>query len=171
MIAYYIAKFWEIVTIEFLLIFTWFYYLLLWIVLFFWVWKDIRARTTNVFYIWFCQLLQLLPPPVWLLLYIIVRPWKSGYKKFLEEVDENISGLQAYMESKNITLSKIHDENPLDCHNCLKEIKNDDIICPHCLTSLRYPCRKCKREIRSSWEVCPYCGTRQKEVFQLAGKK
>ncbi len=171
MTAYYVAQFWEIVTIEFLLIFSWAYYILLWIVLFFWVWRDIRRRTENKIYIYFCQFLQILPPPLGLLIYIIIRPWKDSYKQFLAEVDENISWLQAYVESKNLAIAEMHDETPLACHHCHKEIEDDYIICPHCLTSLRHPCRKCKREIRSSWEVCPYCATRQKEVFHLAGKK
>ncbi|MCH8518851.1 zinc ribbon domain-containing protein [Candidatus Gracilibacteria bacterium] len=171
MLEYYIAQFWEIATIEFLLIFAGVYYLILWIVLFFWVGRDIQRRTGNIFYIFICQLFQILPPPFGLLIYIIIRPWKNNYKQFLEEVDENIESLKEYVEVKNTAIVDMHEDTPLTCHNCEKEIEKDFIICPHCLTNLRHPCRKCKREIRSSWEVCPYCATRQKEVFKLGKGK
>jgi len=171
MVEYYIAQFWEIVTIEFLLIFVWGYYLLIWIVLFFWVGRDIKKRSSSILYRIISQTLQILPPPLWLLLYIIIRPWKDNYKQFLEEVDENLAGLREYVEQKNIELAEKSVDTTLSCHHCHWVIEDDYIICPHCLTSLRHPCRKCKREIRSSWEVCPYCGTRQKEVFQLGKGK
>lgn len=169
---YYISRFWEIVTIEFLLIFALGYYLLLWIILFFWVGSDIKTRTKNIFYRIFCQFLQILPPPFWLLLYVIIRPWKNRFHIFQEEVDEQLEGLKKYIEQKNSEDLKNHfDDDKFRCHNCECEIEEGFIVCPSCLVNLKHACKKCEREIRSSWEVCPYCATRQKEMFHVGKEK
>lgn len=167
MFEYYILQFWEIITIKFLLIFIWVYYVMLWIMLFFWVGYDIKKRTQNIFYRIISQFLQILPPPIGYVLYVIIRPRKDDNKEFIEEVDENITSLQIYIEEKNKLISHMQENTLFICHECNNEVEEDFIICPNCLASLHHPCRKCGQEIRATWEICPYCKRSQKEIFHF----
>ncbi|MGI6208664.1 MAG: double zinc ribbon domain-containing protein [Anaerolineae bacterium] len=110
-----------------------------------WTFRDIRARTRDVF----AQLLATLLVVVFnlpgLLLYLILRPKETlaqAYERALEE--------EALLRDV---------EERLTCPSCRAPVEREFIICPECQSRLRRKCPKCARLLDLRWTVCPYCAT------------
>ncbi len=155
----YLQFLWESVTIEFMVKFFVVYFFIVWIALVIWVARDIANRTNSRIYQAFCVLLMILFTPLWVFLYLLIRPGKSMFEKYYEEVEENLDILS------EIVQEKLEEKNTWDlfCPNCDDVIEIDFIICPSCKEILKHTCISCEREIREGWKVCPYCQTKQKK--------
>lgn len=47
------------------------------------------------------------------------------------------------------------------CGSCNKELEQDWIVCPYCITTETKPklCVNCKKKLEQDWLVCPFCNT------------
>ncbi len=121
------------------------YLLAVWISLIVWTFRDVRARSRDLF----AQLLSLLLVVVFnvpgLLLYFLLRPRETlaeGYERELAE-----EALLQDIEEKQA--------GPV-CH---QKIHSDFLYCPNCHTKLKRQCDQCHRINSLRWNICPYCGS------------
>jgi RNA polymerase subunit RPABC4/transcription elongation factor Spt4 len=117
----------------------------LWLSLVIWTFRDIRARSRDIF----AQILATLVVAILnlpgLLIYIMVRPRETLAEAYDRSLEEEAL-LQSIEEREN-------------CPGCSQRISDDWVICPFCHTRLRKSCHHCGRAIHLRWTVCPYCGS------------
>lgn len=109
-----------------------------------WAFRDVTARTRDVFTIILSIVLVALVPFAGVLLYLILRPKETlseAYERALEE---------------EYLLQDIEDTEI--CPSCKRRSNSDFVYCPHCRTKLRDECDNCGRPISLRWAACPYCG-------------
>jgi hypothetical protein len=109
-----------------------------------WTYRDIMARTRDIFTIVLSLVLVILLPFIGLVLYIVLRPRETlseAYERSLEE---------------EYLLQDIEDSEI--CPSCKRRVSPDFLYCPHCRTKLRDECENCGRPISVRWAACPYCG-------------
>jgi len=122
-----------------------------WISVVIWAFRDIRARSRDIFAQVLATLMVLLFFPLFplpgLLLYFILRPRETLaeiYERSLEE---------------EVLLQGI--EERLACPGCNRRIEEDFVVCPTCHTRLKKRCPACGRLLHLRWNICPYCGATQ----------
>jgi RNA polymerase subunit RPABC4/transcription elongation factor Spt4 len=119
----------------------------LWLALVIWTFRDMRARSRDIF----AQILAAMVVAVLnlpgLLIYLMLRPKETlaeAYERSLEE-EALLQGIEEVER----------------CAGCGNRVRADYLVCPHCNTKLKKGCRSCGRALNLSWSVCPYCGTPQ----------
>ncbi len=119
--------------------------LAVWISLVVWAFRDIRARTRDIF----SQLLSVLLVVVFnvpgLLLYFLLRPRETLSDYYERELAEE--AMLQDIEDKQV------------CPECHQKIQQDFIYCPNCYTRLKRQCEQCRHILNLRWTKCPYCGT------------
>jgi hypothetical protein len=117
----------------------------LWLSLVIWTFRDIRARSRDIF----AQILATLVVAILnlpgLLIYTMVRPRETlaeAYDRSLEE--------EALLQSI---------EERESCPGCGQRADDDWVVCPYCHTKLKKSCHHCGQAMHLRWTVCPYCGT------------
>ncbi len=116
-----------------------------WVSLAIWTFRDIRARSRDIFAVLLATLLVLVFNIPGILLYYILRPPETlaeAYERSLEE-----EALLQDIEDPNI------------CPSCKAPTEDDFVICPNCHTQLKNTCTNCKKHLQLNWNICPYCGT------------
>jgi hypothetical protein len=116
-----------------------------WIGLVIWTFRDIRARTRDVFAWLLAVLLVLVTGPIGLLLYLLIRPRETLAQSYDRQLEE-----EALL--RDITTRRA-------CPSCQAVTEPDWLLCPLCRTELRRSCEKCSRPLELNWTVCPYCAT------------
>ena len=109
-----------------------------------WTYRDITARTRDVFSIALGLGLVALIPFFGILLYLVLRPKETlseAYERSLEE---------------EYLLQDIEDAEV--CPSCKRRVTPEFLYCPHCRTKLRDECENCGRPVSVRWAACPYCG-------------
>lgn len=121
------------------------YFLAVWISLVIWTYRDVRARSRDLF----LQVLSVALVVVFnlpgLILYFLVRP-----RETLADVYERELAEEAMLQDI---------EEKQACPNCRQKIQPDFLLCPNCQTRLKRQCDHCHRLLSLRWTVCPYCGT------------
>jgi RNA polymerase subunit RPABC4/transcription elongation factor Spt4 len=115
-----------------------------WVSLVIWTFRDVRARSRDIFAQLLASLLVVIFGPLGLGLYLILRPRETlteAYERSLEE-----EALLQDIEDRQI------------CPGCKHPTEADFMICPYCHTRLRKLCPDCGRLLHLRWNVCPYCG-------------
>jgi uncharacterized membrane protein (DUF485 family) len=130
----YVAPLWNNINLEFMIKFCVMYFFVVWVALIIWVTKDIAYRSNSRTLQVFCVLIMILFTPLWVLLYILIRPRKSVYDKYNDEIEWNLWILSEIVQDHIETTTA-------------------DYICPECWDDI----------IREWWSVCPYCETKQKK--------
>jgi RNA polymerase subunit RPABC4/transcription elongation factor Spt4 len=122
-----------------------------WISSVMWTFRDIRARSRDVFAHILATLMPLLFFPLFplpgLVLYLILRP-----RETLAEIYERSLEEEALLQGI---------EERLACPGCNRRIEEDFMICPTCHTRLKKGCPSCGRLLHLRWNICPYCGAVQ----------
>jgi RNA polymerase subunit RPABC4/transcription elongation factor Spt4 len=122
-----------------------------WISAVIWAFRDIRARSRDIFAHILATLLVLLFFPLFpvpgLILYLILRP-----RETLAEVYERTLEEEALLQGI---------EERLACPGCNRSIHEDFLFCPTCHTRLKKACVECGRLLHLKWSICPYCGAAQ----------
>ena len=121
------------------------YFLAMWISLVIWTFRDVRARSRDLF----LQILSLALVVVFnlpgLVLYFLLRPRETLAEAYERELAEEAM------------LQDIEEKQA--CPNCHQKIQPDFLLCPNCRTTLKRQCEHCHRLLSLRWNVCPYCGT------------
>ena len=123
----------------------------IWISVVIWTFRDIRARSRDIFAQILGTLLVLLffpffPLPGWIL-YMLLRP-----RETLSEIYERSLEEEALLQGI---------EERLACPGCNRRIEEEFMICPTCHTRLKKACPACGRLLHLRWNLCPYCGAIQ----------
>lgn len=124
------------------------YLIVLWALMVWWTFRDIRERTRDPFLqaaaVFVVLVFSL--PGLWI--YLIGRPKETlseAYARTLEEeaLLQDLEDLKA-------------------CPTCRRRVADDFVICPICLTQLKEPCSSCSRPLSHAWAACPYCGKQRR---------
>ena len=122
-----------------------------WISVVLWTFRDIRARTRDVFAQILATLMVLIFFPFFpfpgLILYFLLRP-----RETLSEVYERSLEEEALLQGI---------EERLACPGCNRRIEEEFMVCPTCHTRLKKACPACGRLLHLRWNICPYCGAVQ----------
>lgn len=115
-----------------------------------WTFRDIRARTHDVFFQLVSTLLVLIFNVLGLLLYLILRP-----KETLAERHERALAEEALLQDI---------EGRLACPSCGVRVESEYLLCPVCHTQIKRQCEACSRLNELTWDICPYCGHSHRSV-------
>ena len=89
------------VTIENTIKFFVLYFFVIWIAILVWVYKDITNRTDSIIYQIISILIILIFTPLFgLFIYLIIRPGKTLFEKYYEEVEYNLESLTKDIEER-----------------------------------------------------------------------
>jgi RNA polymerase subunit RPABC4/transcription elongation factor Spt4 len=116
-----------------------------WVGLAVWTFRDIRARTRDIFAWLLATLLVLAGGPIGLLLYFLLRPRETVAQVYDRQLEE-----EALL--RDITIHR-------SCPHCQRVTEPNWLICPHCRTELRRTCFHCGQPLELDWAACPYCTT------------
>lgn len=114
-----------------------------WIGLVVWTFRDIRARTRDIFAWLLATVLVLILGPIGWLLYFLLRPRETLAQVYDRQLEE-----EALL--RDITTRRA-------CPQCQAVTEADWLLCPHCGAELRHKCVECGRPLELSWIACPYC--------------
>lgn len=115
-----------------------------WLAIIIWTWRDIRARSRDVFAAILAVVLVAVFSVVGLVLYLLLRPKETlaeAYDRALEE--------EALLRSV---------EEQLVCPSCQRAVDRDWRYCAYCHTQIKKDCPSCGRLLELGWTLCPYCG-------------
>jgi RNA polymerase subunit RPABC4/transcription elongation factor Spt4 len=122
-----------------------------WISVVIWAFRDIRARSRDVFAQILATLMVLIFFPLFpfpgLILYLLLRP-----RETLAEVYERSLEEEALLQGI---------EERMACPGCNRRIEEGFMICPTCHTRLKKACVSCGRLLHLRWNICPYCAAVQ----------
>lgn len=117
----------------------------LWLSLVIWTYRDMRARSRDVF----AQILAALVVAVLnipgFIVYLILRPPETLAQSYARSLEEE--ALLQEIEERAV------------CPGCSRAARPDWKICPHCQTKLKKVCVNCSALIDLHWNVCASCGT------------
>jgi RNA polymerase subunit RPABC4/transcription elongation factor Spt4 len=115
----------------------------LWLSLVIWTFRDMRARSRDIF----AQILAALVVGVLtlpgLVIYMILRPPRTLAETYEQSLEEE--ALLQEIEDKRV------------CPGCGRPAREDWVICPNCYTRLKKNCGRCGRLMDLPWNLCPYC--------------
>jgi RNA polymerase subunit RPABC4/transcription elongation factor Spt4 len=121
------------------------YLLVLWVLMVWWTFRDIRERTRDPFLqaaaVFVVLVFSL--PGLWI--YLIGRPKETLAEAYARTLEEEA------------LLQELEDLKA--CPTCRRRVADDFVICPICQTQLKEPCMRCKRPLSYAWNACPYCST------------
>jgi RNA polymerase subunit RPABC4/transcription elongation factor Spt4 len=117
----------------------------LWLSLIVWTFRDMRARSRDLFAaILAAAVVAVLTLPG-LIIYLILRPPMTLSETYEQSLEEE--ALLQEIEDKRV------------CPGCSRQVNEDWMICPNCLTKLKKTCASCGKLMDLPWNVCPYCAT------------
>lgn len=148
----------EIVTFDLFLIFFILYFFIIWVSVLLWVIRDIFNRTTNVYIQALSISIILFLTPLGIFIYLLIRPWKTLFEKYYNEIEENLDMFNKTVEER----SKRYEVNN-KCSDCGEVINSDFKFCPKCKSNIKKECKKCSRILLPEWKICPYCWVKQKK--------
>lgn len=96
----YLQAMWEAITFEFAIKIAIVYFFITWIALIVWVIKDISIRSNSLFFQIFAVLTILLLSPLWIFIYLLIRPRRTLYDKYYEEIEENLDIFNEIVEER-----------------------------------------------------------------------
>jgi RNA polymerase subunit RPABC4/transcription elongation factor Spt4 len=120
------------------------YFVAVWIGLVIWTFRDVRARSRQVFTQLLSVLLVIFFNVPGILLYFLLRPRETLAAQYERELAEE--ALLQDIEEKQA------------CPACQRQVHPDFLFCPNCHTRLKRRCDTCHRITSLRWNICPYCG-------------
>ncbi len=109
-----------------------------------WTFRDIRARTRDLFVQVLATVVVAVIPVAGILVYFMLRPRETLHEQYVRALEEE--ALLASIENQEF------------CPTCGRRVDHDMQFCPSCHSKLRNACSKCGRAVHLSWDLCPYCG-------------
>ncbi len=133
------------------------YFFVIWISILVWVIRDITNRTDSLFLQFLSILIVLLLTPFWVFIYLLVRPTKTLFERYYEEIEVNLESLAETIQTK----LKTKKDTLIKCPCCEYPIENAFKFCPNCKEELKYSCKSCDKKIDKDWKVCAHCGEKK----------
>jgi RNA polymerase subunit RPABC4/transcription elongation factor Spt4 len=121
------------------------FFVIFWLSLVIWTFRDIRARTQDFLSQILATVLAAVFPIGGLFIYMILRPRQTLAEIYERQLEEE--SLLAEMTERQT------------CTNCHARVESDFQVCPSCGQKLKRPCPKCERLLELRWTFCPYCAT------------
>jgi glucan phosphoethanolaminetransferase (alkaline phosphatase superfamily) len=112
-ISHLSETFYETITFDFFIKFAVIYFFIIWIALLLFVIKDISNRTNNIFLQVISILSVLILTPFGIFIYLIIRPGKTLFEKYYEEIEDNLEAFNEIIEEKNKQF-----DSETKCFNC-----------------------------------------------------
>lgn len=129
----------------------------LWISLIIWTFRDMRARSHDVF----AQVLAALTVAVLnipgFIVYLILRPRETLTEQYERALEEE--ALLQEIENRQV------------CPGCGHATQERWRLCPHCHTKLKKTCDHCGELLDLPWTVCPYCEQVQVDVSDRSRRR
>ncbi|MGQ0605250.1 MAG: double zinc ribbon domain-containing protein [Anaerolineales bacterium] len=117
----------------------------LWLSLIIWTFRDMRARSRDVFAAVLAAAVVAVLTLPGLIVYLILRPPKTLSETYEQSLEEE--ALLQEIEDKRV------------CPGCSRQVNEEWMICPNCLTKLKKTCANCGKLMDLPWNVCPHCAT------------
>ena len=117
----------------------------LWLSLIIWTFRDMRARSRDVFAQILAALVVALLTLPGLVVYLILRPPRTLAETYEQSLEEE--ALLQEIEDKRV------------CPGCGRHANEDWMACPNCHTKLKKTCAHCGKLMDLPWNLCPYCAT------------
>ncbi len=121
------------------------FFVIFWLSLIIWTFRDIRSRTQDTLSQILATVLVVIFFVGGLFIYIILRPRQTLAEIYERQLEEE--SLLAEMTERQT------------CNNCHARVESDFQVCPSCSQKLKRPCPKCERLLELRWTFCPYCAT------------
>jgi len=121
------------------------YLLVFWFASVLWVYRDIRARTSDPVTQGIAVAIAVVFPIVGLPVYMVLRPAETVQQAYERQLEQEA------------ILSELHSISA--CPSCRRPIDSDWVVCAHCASQLKTPCSGCGRPLQFSWRHCPHCAT------------
>jgi len=150
--AYFIDSITFTIFLKFLVI----YFTIVWIAILAWVIKDITNRTNSIILQFISILLILLLTPLWVFIYLIIRPSRTVFEKYYKEIEDNLDIFSDIVDDKIFS-----DREKIHCYKCKTPIGPDFKFCPKCKIELKWDCKSCWKHLYKWWKICPYCWKKQ----------
>lgn len=90
----------KIMTIELFVKITILYFFIVWISIIFWVIRDSSRRSNSFFLHFFSILLVTVWTPFWIFIYLLLRPTKTLFERYYDDVEFNLVELNKLVEEK-----------------------------------------------------------------------
>ena len=121
----------------------------IWISLIIWAYRDMRARSRDVFAQVLAALVVGFLNIPGFIVYLILRPRETLAEQYERALEEE--ALLQDIEEKKV------------CPGCGHPTREDWRLCPYCHTRLKKPCENCMELLDLPWSICPYCEHQQPE--------
>ena len=76
------------------------YFFILWISILLWVIKDIWNRTDSMLLQIFSIFTVLFLTPLWIFIYLLIRPSKTLFEQYYEEIEDNLDIIKELIEER-----------------------------------------------------------------------
>jgi len=153
----YLIEMWNwitnIITIESFAKIAILYFFIIWISLIVWVIRDAGNRSDSIFLQLFALIIVLFWTPLGIFIYLLIRPTKTLFEKYYDEIESNLDYLTESIKKKFNEKEK----DWLSCYKCNYPIDQWFNFCPNCNTELKHSCRFCWKKIDKSWQNCAHC--------------
>ncbi len=159
-------SFYEAVTFDSFIKFAIVYFFIIWIAILLWVIKDISNRTNSIALQIVCILTILFLTPFWIFIYLLIRPSKTLFENYYNEIEDNLEMFNEIIEEKNRQC-----ESETNCFKCFEPISHDFKFCPKCKIKLKKECKGCEKLLYTDWKACPYCWEKQKKKDKVKKNK
>lgn len=124
----YLQAMWEAITFEFAIKIAIVYFFVTWIALIVWVIKDISIRSNSLLFQIFAVLTILLLSPLWIFIYLLIRPRRTLYDRYYEEIEENLDIFNEIVEERKKELeNKIWIKVIENSSFVKEELKKDEV--------------------------------------------
>ena len=138
-----VLDFFQSPTWHFLTLMFFFFLVVLWLACAYWVFKDVRRRTSDKIVITVATLTGLVFGLLGLIVYAIVRPAETLADREEHELEVQMMAQRIGEEER--------------CSFCKTPVRDDYLVCPTCGRRLRTTCPSCRKPIDPKWRICPFC--------------
>lgn len=97
---------WDFMTLENIIKFIVIYFFIIWVAIIVWVIKDIRVRTNNILFQIISVLIVLIWTPFAIFIYLLLRPGKTIYERYYDEIEDNLDIMSEIIEERKQKLTE-----------------------------------------------------------------
>lgn len=128
------------------------YFLLLYVAVIAWVYKDITTRSDNFLTAVAATLFVLMGNIPALVIYLLVRPERT--------LDDN--------KTNNLFFASVLDKSITSCPDCHNLVRQDYKYCPTCSAKVQQHCAHCGEIVNPFWAFCANCNYRLSKPSKLS---